>query len=180
VSEPLSRDRRRLRILAGLAAIGVGAPIAWKLAERPQPPSGTPTPVDFGKLRYGRLLTIEWERRTVWVLRRTPEQIEALAQREDQLLDATSAHSLQPEACRNRHRSLRPEVFVAIGLCTHQGCPPALQRGDEPFAEFLCPCHTSKFDLAGRVFANGPAPANLVIPEYHFGAGDVVVIGRLA
>lgn len=180
MSEPLSRDRRRLRILAGLAAVGIGTPVAWKLADRPRAPTGTPTPLNIARLPPGKLLTIDWDRRTVWVLRRTPEQVEALAHRESELLDAMSEASLQPDACRNRHRSLHPEVFVAVGLCTHLGCPPALQRGDEPYGEFLCPCHTSKFDLAGRVFRNGPAPANLVIPAYHFASADEVVVGTLA
>ena len=180
MSEPLSSDRKRLRILAGLAVVGVGAPVVWKLADSPQAPSGTPLPISIEKVGYGRVLSIEWEGRVVWVMRRTSEQIEALAHRESGLLDPQSLASLQPEACRNRHRSLRPEVFVAVGQCTHQGCPPALQRGNEPYGEFLCPCHTSKYDLAGRVFANGPAPANLVIPAYYFASDNEVVIGRLA
>lgn len=178
MSERLSADRRRLRILAGLAAVGVGAPVLWHLADTPQAPTGTPMLVDFSTLGFGRVLTVEWEGRTVWVMRRTAEQIAALATRESELLDPNSQASLQPADCANSHRSLRPEVFVAIGQCTHQGCPPALQRGGEPYAEFLCPCHTSKFDLAGRVFRNGPAPANLVIPAYHFASETQVVVGR--
>ena len=180
MSQGLSADRKRVRILAGLAAVGVGAPVIWKLADAPQPPTGTALPIDIGKLGFGRVLSVEWEGRIVWVMRRTAEQIEALANRESELLDPQSLASLQPEACRNRHRSLRPDIFVAIGLCTHQGCPPALQRGSDPYAEFLCPCHTTKYDLAGRVFANGPAPSNLVIPAYHFGGEQQVVVGSEA
>lgn len=164
--------------MAGVCVLGAGVGVAQYLASRPKPPSGEPMTVDVAALPPGKLLVLEWHGRTVWVLRRTAEELAALAERESELIDPASAHSLQPEGCRNRHRSLRPDVFVAIGQCTHQGCPPQLRTGLGAHGEFLCPCHTSRYDLAGRVFRVGPAPANLVIPEYRLDGDHRVVIGQ--
>jgi ubiquinol-cytochrome c reductase iron-sulfur subunit len=171
-------ERRRLYVVGGLCALGAGIGLAKYLTGQPQPPSGDPLAVDFGDLPPGRLRTVDWNGRTVWILRRSADDIAALAGYESELTDPASAQSLQPAACRSPHRSLRPEVFVAIGQCTHQGCPPALRSGAGGRGEFLCPCHTSKFDLAGRVFRMGPAPANLVIPEYRLEGDSRVIIGE--
>lgn len=171
-------QRRRLQLVAGLCTLGAGLGVAKYLTERPHPPEGNPIPVDFGDLLPGKLRTIDWHGRTVWILRRTTEEIAALADRESELTDPNSENSLQPDGCRSRHRSLRPDIFVAIGQCTHQGCPPQLRSGSGAHGEFLCPCHTSKFDLAGRVFRNGPAPANLVIPIYRMDGETRLVIGE--
>ncbi|MBK9019994.1 MAG: ubiquinol-cytochrome c reductase iron-sulfur subunit [Sulfuritalea sp.] len=169
-------DRRRLYLAGGICALGAGFGAAWYVTTQPQPPAGSPLPVEVGDLAPGRLRTIEWKGRSVWILRRSADEIAGLAGYESELADPASLHSLQPEACRNPHRSLRPELFVAVGQCTHQGCPPALRSGAGNRSEFLCPCHTSKFDLAGRVFRMGPATANLVVPEYRLeGAGRVVI-----
>jgi ubiquinol-cytochrome c reductase iron-sulfur subunit len=97
-----------------------------------------------------------------------------LERNEAELTDPHSEKSVQPPACRNSNRSIRPDVFVAIGLCTHQGCVPALQSGKG----FVCPCHASRYDLAGRVFKSGPALANLVIPAYHFADENRLVVGE--
>lgn len=171
-------ERRRLYLAGGLCALGVGLGVARYVVTRPQPPAGHPLPVDFGDLAPGKLMTVDWHGRTVWILRRSADDIAALAGYESELADPASLLSLQPEGCRNAHRSLRPELFVAIGQCTHQGCPPALRSGAGNRAEFLCPCHSSKYDIAGRVFRSGPAPANLVIPEYHLEGDSRVVIGE--
>ena len=171
-------ERRRLYVMGGLCALGAGIGLAKYLTSQPQPPAGNPVAVEFGDLPPGKLRTVDWNGRTVWILRRSADDIAALAGYESELTDPASAHSLQSAACRNPHRSLRPEVFVAIGQCTHQGCPPALRSGVGNRGEFLCPCHTSKFDLAGRVFRMGPAPANLVIPEYRLEGDSRVIIGE--
>lgn len=171
-------DRRRLYVVGGLCALGAGLGVARYVVTRPQPPAGNPLPVDVANLAPGKLLTVDWHGRSVWLLRRSADEIAGLAGYESELIDPLSEHSLQPPACRNAHRSLRPDLFVAIGQCTHQGCPPALRSGAGGRGEFLCPCHTSKFDLAGRVFRMGPAPANLVIPEYRFDGDSRVVIGE--
>jgi ubiquinol-cytochrome c reductase iron-sulfur subunit len=171
-------DRRRRHLVVGLCALGTGLGVAAYLAGKAQVPAGHPTPVDFTDLPPGKLLTVDWNGRPVWILRRTVEEVAALAERQSELIDPDSQHSMQPAACRNRHRSLRPDVFVAIGLCTHQGCTPQLREGLGARSVFLCPCHTSRFDLAGRVFRNGPALANLVIPEYRLENAGRVVIGE--
>ena len=173
-----SIDRRRLYLAGGLCALGAGLGVARYVVMRPQPPAGHPLPLDIGGLAPGRLLTVEWKGRAVWILRRSADEIAGLAGYESELSDPASEQSLQPESCRNPHRSQRPEIFVAIGQCTHQGCPPALRTVAGGRSEFLCPCHTSKFDLAGRVFRVGPAPANLVIPEYRFAGDGRLVIGE--
>ncbi|MBI5107386.1 MAG: ubiquinol-cytochrome c reductase iron-sulfur subunit [Rhodocyclales bacterium] len=170
--------RRRLYLAGGLVALGAALGVARYVVTRPQPPAGSPLPVDIAGLVPGKLLAIEWKGRAVWILRRSADEIAALAGYESELTDPQSLASLQPDACRNPHRSLRPEVFVAVGQCTHQGCPPQLKSGAGGRSEFLCPCHTSKFDLAGRVFRSGPAPANLVIPEYRFERESRLVIGE--
>jgi ubiquinol-cytochrome c reductase iron-sulfur subunit len=180
VSKPRTAgiERRRLYLAGGLCALGAGLGVARYVVTRPQPPAGHPLAVEVGGLAPGRLLTVEWHGRTVAILRRGADDIAALAGYESELLDPMSEHSLQPAACRNRHRALRPELFIAVGQCTHQGCPPVLRSGAGDRSEFLCPCHTSKFDLAGRVFRLGPAPANLVIPEYRLEGESRVIIGE--
>jgi len=180
----MSRDhtdhpkRRHLQLLAGFCAIGAGAGVVKYLADRPTPPTGDPTPVDFGDLPPGKLRTVDWHGGTVLLLRRSAEEVSALPEREGELIDPDSERSLQPAACRNWHRSLRPDLFVAVAQCTHQGCAPQLRSGLGAHGEFLCPCHTSKYDLAGRVFRAGPAPANLVIPTYRLDGDSRVVIGE--
>lgn len=171
-------ERRRLYLVAGLCALGSGVGVAKYLANQPRPPAGNPMPIDFADLPPGKLRSADWSGRTVWVLRRSGALVAALADHESDLTDPRSENSLQPEGCRNRHRSLRPDIFVAIGQCTHQGCPPQLREGLGAHGEFLCPCHTSRFDLAGRVFRAGPATTNLVIPEYRFETESRVVIGE--
>lgn len=167
------RQRRRILVAAGAcAAAGGGLFLAQQRHATKAWPHGTPLAVDIGGLTAGRLLTVEWQGRPVWVLRRSPDELAALAAGDGNLADPDSQASLQPPYARNTQRSLRPELFVAIGLCTHQGCVPARQG-----RQFLCPCHASRYDLAGRVFRSGPAPANLTVPAYRF-AGDRLVIGE--
>ncbi|TRZ63838.1 MAG: ubiquinol-cytochrome c reductase iron-sulfur subunit [Rhodocyclaceae bacterium] len=174
---PKMPQRRRRQLLAAICAAGVTVPGVWYYANRAQAPEGSPTPVPIRDLPPGRLSVIDWQGRTVWVLRRGAAELAMLTEHESELIDPDSLHSVQPDACRNRHRSLRPEIFVAIGLCTHQGCPPNLHLGSGGRGEFLCPCHTSRYDLAGRVYREGPALANLVIPVYRIEGDERVIIG---
>jgi len=158
-----NKQRRHIMVAAGAVAVGTAMvlrPSGWTISY----PHGSPLAVELGDLPEGKLRTVEWLGKPVWILRRSPTDIAALATHEEVLADPSSQQSLQPPSCRNRHRSLRSEFFVAIGLCTHQGCSPALLGA----GGFLCPCHGSKYDLAGRVFRVGPATANLVIPAYKF------------
>lgn len=170
------RQRRRILLAASAGALAGGAAMVLRPASVIiAHPRGEPLAVDLEKLPEGRLQTVEWRGKPVWVLRRSAASIAALANEENELSDPASVRSLQPPACRNRLRSLRPDIFVAIGLCTHQGCTPALSAAG---SHFLCPCHTSKYDLAGRVFKAGPAPLNLVVPAYRFAAANRLIVGE--
>lgn len=173
---------RRAAILGGVGAITAGAAMlvgkthigSW--AGDTKYPKGEPLPVDISTLPEGKLLTVNWQDKPVWILRRSAPDLATLSLRESQLIDPQSKASAQPRACRNPHRSLKPEIFVAVGLCTHQGCTPYLNAGKG----FICPCHASHYDLAGRIFDAGPAPANLVIPAYRFASENQLVIGEEA
>ena len=173
---PLRANRRGLLLGAGTGAALAGLATWWQSKHTDGVPYGSSLAVDLQDLPPGKLLTLNWQEKPVWVLRRSPAELAALAKHEAQLTDSDSQHSLQPPACRNRHRSIKPEIFVAVGLCTHLGCTPQLRGADG----FTCPCHTSHFDLAGRVFKAGPAPANLVIPEYHFALENRLMLGASA
>lgn len=142
---------------------------------------GAPVSVDTSDLAPGALRVVEWRGRPVWLLRRSDEMLRALVAPNLALADPNSARSTQPLACVNAWRSLRPDLFVAVGLCTHLGCSPTLQLDEEAAAPraggFLCPCHGSRFDLAGRVLKNMPAPTNLEVPPHRLDSGTVVTIG---
>jgi ubiquinol-cytochrome c reductase iron-sulfur subunit len=167
-------QRRRIMMVATASAVAAGAAMVLRPSGVVIPhPHGAPLAVELGDLPEGKLRTVEWQDKPVWVLRRSASAVAALALHEGLLADPQSRQSMQPPSCQNRHRSLRPDIFVAIGLCTHQGCAPGL-RAD---SGFLCPCHASNFDLAGRVFKAGPATANLVIPAYRFEADNRLLIG---
>ncbi len=172
--------QRRAVVLAGLGAAAAATAASkisiwpWK-GDKPYP-QGDPLAVDLSSLPEGKLLTLNWQDKPVWVLRRSAADLATLSKKEAELTDAQSKESVQPAACRNPHRSIRPEFFVAMGLCTHQGCMPYLSEGKG----FICPCHASQYDLAGRVFDDGPAPANLVIPAYRFASDRQLVIGEEA
>ena len=169
---------------AGLAAAGAAVPFLASLApsERARA-AGAPAEVHSGALKPGELHTIEWRGRPVWVLRRTEDMIKRLDAAEPFLSDPGSrVSSQQPEYAQNRTRSIQPDLFVTIALCTHLGCipsyypePDSLQPGWP--GGFYCPCHGSKFDLAGRVYRGSPAPTNLVVPPHHYLSAGTILIG---
>lgn len=145
--------------------------------------------VDISDLRPGELRIVAWRGLPVWILRRTPEMLQDIQALENRLRDPTSeTQSQQPEYARNWHRSIKPEVFVAVGICTHLGCSPRFKPehaipevGDWWRGGFLCPCHFSEYDLAGRVFQGiSPAPMNLPIPAHHYVSDTEIVIGDKA
>jgi ubiquinol-cytochrome c reductase iron-sulfur subunit len=139
---------------------------------------------DVSRVAPADLATFEWRGKPVWIVRRTEDMLKRMASVEDQLVDPESeVSSQQPGYARNATRSRQPELFVAVGLCTHLGCVPAYRP--EPGSlqpgwpgGFYCPCHGSKFDLAGRVYRGSPAPTNLVVPPYTFTTGNRIVIGE--
>ena len=147
--------------------------------------TGAPVEVDIGRLQAGEMLVVEWRGKPVWILNRTPEMLAALKKAEPMLADpASRVASQQPEYAANPTRSRVPEMLVVIGICTHLGCSPsnAFTPGDPALGAdwpggFLCPCHGSTFDFAGRVFKNKPAPTNLEVPPHQYLSDTRLLIG---
>ncbi len=146
--------------------------------------AGAPVEVEIDKLAAGDMMIVEWRGKPVWILHRTPEMLAALKKAEPFLADPASEERQQPDYATNEYRSRKPELLVAIGICTHLGCSPskAFEAGDPALGAdwpggFLCPCHGSTFDFAGRVFKNKPAPTNLEVPPHTFLSDARLVIG---
>lgn len=150
--------------------------------------AGAPVEVDISALKPGEKVTVEWRGKPVWIVRRTPEQVEALKGLDGQLADPESKRKAYPtpEYALNTHRSIKPEYFVAVGICSHLGCSPSdkFATGAQPSLPddwkggFLCPCHGSTFDMAGRVFKNKPAPDNLEVPPHMYLSDSKLLIGE--
>ena len=143
--------------------------------------------VDIAAIPPGQKITVEWRGKPVWIMRRTPEQLASLEKTEPELADPKSERTAYPvpEYAKNQHRSIKPDVFVGIGICTHLGCSPAekFTTGPQPSLPdnwqggFLCACHGSTFDVAGRVFKNKPAPDNLEVPPHMYLSDTMLLIG---
>lgn len=147
--------------------------------------SGAPVEYDISKLDPGQIITVEWQRKPVWILKRSPEALASLDGVENQLRDPQSNESEQPASSKNKTRSIKPEIFVTVGICTHLACSPKYRPdiapadlGSDWKGGFFCACHGSKFDLAGRVFQGVPAPTNLVIPDYRYIDDNRIIIGE--
>ena len=186
---------RRVLLAATCAAGGVaGLATAGAFVSTFQPSerakaAGAPVEVDIAGMAPGELKTVEWRGKPVWILKRSPEMVAALPKLDDQLADPKSQRNpdeLTPEYARNEHRSIKPDILVAVGICTHLGCSPTtkLQPGPQPSLPddwqggFLCPCHGSTFDLSARVFKNKPAPTNMDVPPYMYLSDSRIVIGK--
>lgn len=193
MSEGVDRDKRRFLTLLTVSVSAVGAGFAATPFVLSMTPSarakaaGAPVEVDISKLEMGQLMTVEWRGKPVWIMRRTKEQLEKLPANADILSDPDSkVVSQQPVYAQNVNRSIKPEVLVLVGVCTHLGCSPqqklaigpASGMGEEWPGGFFCPCHGSKFDLAGRVYKNVPAPTNLPVPPYTFLSDTKILIGQ--
>lgn len=148
--------------------------------------AGAPVEADIGAIAPGEMKTVLWRGKPVWLLRRTPAMLAGLTAHNDLLADPESNRSDQPGYCHNVDRSSRPDMFVCVGVCTHLGCSPTLRIDPEAKTDlgaswpggFFCPCHGSKFDLAGRVFKGVPAPTNLVIPPYRYLSETKLIVGE--
>lgn len=150
--------------------------------------AGAAVEVDIGDIKPGEKKTVEWRGKPVWIVRRTPEQLAELKANVPQLADPDSNRTAYPtpDYAKNDHRSIKPEFFVAVGICSHLGCSPSdkFQSGPQPslpddwHGGFLCPCHGSTFDLAGRVFKNKPAPDNLEVPPHMYLSDTKLLIGE--
>ncbi len=191
MSEHVDQGRRQLLTAATALTGAVGAAFAavpflasWKPSARAKA-LGAPVEIDISKLEPGALLKVEWRGKPVWVLRRTDEMIAGLDEVQGLLADPGSEISEQPEYAKNEVRAIRPEFLVVLGVCTHLGCAPIerFRTGDAELGAdwpggFYCPCHGSKFDLAGRVFKGVPAPTNLVVPPYAFVDDNHILVGQ--
>ena len=168
----------------GIAFAAVPFLASWKPSARAQA-LGAPVEVDISKLDPGALLRVEWRGKPVWVLKRTPEMLDRLSQADEMVRDPASEQPQQPEYAANKLRSIKPEVLVVIGTCTHLGCSPTprFEFGAEDLGAdwpggFFCACHGSKFDLAGRVWKGVPAPLNLVVPPHKYIDDATVLVGE--
>jgi ubiquinol-cytochrome c reductase iron-sulfur subunit len=148
--------------------------------------AGAPVEVDVSKLEPGMMITVEWRGRPVWIIHRTREMLDNLPKMDERVADPLSRQSEQPEYAANETRARNPEYLVLVGICTHLGCSPSEKLkagpdsglGDDWLGGFYCPCHGSKFDLAGRVLKGMPAPTNLSVPPYQFITDTRLLIGE--
>jgi ubiquinol-cytochrome c reductase iron-sulfur subunit len=185
-------DPRRRKVLVratatagGLGLAAAAYPFLASLAPSERAKAlGAPVEVDVARLASGAIETVEWRGKPVWILHRTDQMLASLKSDEGLLLDPDSKRaSQQPEYAQNRARSIKPDYFVSVALCTHLGCIPTFRpepgsvQPDWP-GGFYCPCHGSKFDLAGRVFKGVPAPSNLVVPPYEYVGAQRILIGK--
>ena len=193
VAAPVDSSRRTWLItscaMGGVGAAAVAVPFvsSFQPSERAKA-AGAAVEVDVSTIAPGEKKVVEWRGKPVWIMRRTPDQLAALENQEDQLADPESVRTAYPtpEYAKNRHRSIKPEILVAVGICTHLGCSPSdkLTPGPQPSLPddwqggFLCACHGSTFDVAGRVFKNKPAPDNLEVPPHYYTSETTVLIGE--
>lgn len=190
-SEGVDKTRRRFLtgatcVVGAAGVVGAAIPFvgSWQPSARAKA-AGAPVRVDISKIEPGQMITEEWRGKPVYIVRRTPEALAALERDPDRLRDPHSAESIQPAYVDPASRALRPEYLILLGLCTHLGCAPMYRPevgaadlgGDAWLGGFFCPCHGSKFDLAGRVYKGVPAPTNLEVPPYKYESDNVVIIG---
>lgn len=185
-------DLKRRRVLTAatsvVGAVGTGYAVypflaAWAPSEKAKA-AGAPVEADISKLEPGQLVRVKWRGKPVWIVRRTEKNLADMEKLTGNLADPDSLIPQQPEYCKNASRSIKPEYLVAIGICTHLGCSPTYRPDVAPadlgadwVGGFFCPCHGSRFDLAGRVFAGVPAPTNLVIPPHQYLSDTKILVG---
>jgi ubiquinol-cytochrome c reductase iron-sulfur subunit len=190
---PVDSSKRTWLVATGAAgAVGAGF-VAVPFVSTFQPSerakaAGAAVEVDISDLKPGEKKTVEWRGKPVWIMKRTPEQLEALKKNDPLLADPNSERKAYPipEYAKNGHRSIKPEIMVAVGICTHLGCSPGdrFASGPQPSLPddwqggFLCACHGSTFDLAGRVFKNKPAPDNLEVPPHMYLSDTKLLVGE--
>lgn len=190
-NEGVDRQKRRILTAAATVVGGIGAAYVATPFILSMDPSakaqaaGAPVDVDVSKLQVGQLLTVEWRGKPIWILRRNDEILQRMEKIEDKLRDPNSEElSQQPTYAKNEYRSIKPEFMVMEGICTHLGCAPtyrpevaAPDLGADWQGGFFCPCHGSRYDLSGRVYAGVPAPSNLKVPPYRFVTDTRILIG---
>ncbi|KOR32647.1 ubiquinol-cytochrome C reductase [Achromatium sp. WMS3] len=186
-------DLKKRRILTAATTVvgAIGAAyVAVPFISSMQPSAkakavGAPVEADFSKLEPGQLMRVKWRGKPVWLVSRTDEMLKNLKTLDDQVRDPNSEQSKQPKYCKNQTRAKKPELFVALGVCTHLGCAPDYRPqlapadlGENWKGGYFCPCHGSRFDLAGRVYKAVPAPLNLEIPPHKYLSDTTILIGE--
>ncbi len=188
--DAVDTSKRRFLIAATTVVGSVGAVYtavpflaSWMPSERAKA-AGAPVEADISKLEDGQMIRVQWRGKPVWILKRNEEMLTALPTLDDRLRDPASVDPQQPEYAQNSTRSIKPEILIAVGICTHLGCSPSFvpEAMPQPYdpdwkGGFFCPCHGSKFDLAGRVYKGVPAPLNLEIPPHRYVSETLVNIG---
>ncbi|QXL85489.1 ubiquinol-cytochrome c reductase iron-sulfur subunit [Comamonas sp. NLF-1-9] len=191
---PIDSSKRNWLIATSCAGAVGGVATAVPFVSSFQPSekakaAGAPVEVDISALKEGEKITVEWRGKPVWILRRSKEEVEALAKHDSELADPESKRhpdEFTPPYARNEWRSIKPEILVVVGICPHLGCSPTdkFATGPQPSLPsdwaggWLCPCHGSTFDLAGRVFKNKPSPDNLPVPPYMYLSDTRLLIGE--
>lgn len=189
-AEEIDANRRKFLITATSVVGAAGfAGVVYPFVETMYPSraavaAAQPVQIDISKVQLGQQIQVQWRHKPVWVLRRTKEQLATLQKRDNQLKDPKSKAPQQLPQYANPHRSIRPEVSVLIGICTHLGCIPDYKPKPGSVSPhwlggYHCPCHGSRYDLAGRVFDGSPAPANLPVPPYYFINDKEIMVGEL-
>lgn len=191
-NDAVNKSRRRVltaatSVVGAVGVVGLAVPFvgSWSPSAKAKA-AGAPVRANIGKLEPGQMITVEWRGKPVYVVRRTQEALDGLSKVAEQLRDPNSEEPQQPEYAQNQTRSARDEILVLVGLCTHLGCAPTFRPeagaadlgGAEWQGGFFCPCHGSKFDMAGRVYRGVPAPTNLEVPPYRYEGDNLLVIGE--
>ena len=190
-AQGVNKNRRRVLVAAtsvvgAVGAVYVAVPfIASMNPSAKARAAGAPVEADISKLEPGAILRVKWRGKPVWVVHRTEKMLQLMSELEPMLADPESNASEQPEYCKNKHRSIKEQFLVATGICTHLGCSPSFRPevapedlGADWRGGFFCPCHGSRFDLAGRVYKGVPAPTNLVIPKHTFVSDSLILVGE--
>jgi ubiquinol-cytochrome c reductase iron-sulfur subunit len=170
-------------VVGAAGAVGVAVPLVGSCQPSAKAKAaGAPVKADVGKIEPGQMIVIEWRGKPVYVVRRTPAALESIKKVDGELKDPSSAASLQPKYIKGEFRAIKDEYLVLLGVCTHLGCAPKYfpevgSVGHDWLGGFFCPCHGSKFDLAGRVYKGVPAPTNLEVPPYRYVSDTVIEIG---
>jgi len=188
-SDDMDPSRRRFLTAATAVVGGVGLGLAavpfigsWLPSSKAQA-LGAPVEVDLSKIEEGQKITVAWRGQPIFIVHRTEKEVSELASLDPDLRDPNSEIPQQPDYIKEPYRSIKPEYMVLIGICTHLGCVPLFRptpgsMGPAWLGGFFCPCHGSKFDLAGRVYKGVPAPTNLVVPDYKYVSDTVMIIGE--
>jgi ubiquinol-cytochrome c reductase iron-sulfur subunit len=174
-------------VVGAMGAAGVAVPFVLSMTPSARARSaGAPVEVDLSKVEPGMMITVEWRGQPVWIIHRTKEMLDNLPKVEERVADPKSERPLQPEYATNEARAIKPEYMVVVGICSHLGCSPTekLKAGPDSglgadwLGGFLCPCHGSKFDLAGRVYKGMPAPVNLKVPPHKYLSDTRLLVGE--